>query len=224
MCFQHPAVAAVQKCASCGAGICATCDFVIPAAGSTNNILGIGKERHLCPNCMSARRSGVPASAQPVASPALPLSSGALCSRHPEVPAVRYCGICNTTMCATCDFELPGYFHVCPGCATNPKKEMSSSRKRNLIISYVAAAWSTLGLVVLLSGALAGSVSSRSEEEALGIVIGILIFLPSMAGTGLAVSSLDKKLSNPPAIWGAVVWNGIILAFLIILTIIGNMM
>jgi hypothetical protein len=44
MCVQHPRVNAVQQCKACGAGVCATCDFLLPG--------GV----HVCPTCMSAPR------------------------------------------------------------------------------------------------------------------------------------------------------------------------
>lgn len=222
MCFQHQTVAAVQSCASCGVGVCPTCDFVIPAPNPSNSMLQLGTDRHLCPNCVSPRGAGI-ANNPSLRAPALPLGAGIMCVRHAEVEAVRHCNICHTPMCQTCDFELPGYFHVCPSCATNPKREMSSGRKRNMILSYVLGAWATLGIAATFAGAFAGMVQTKSGEEAFGMIFGLLVFLPSIAGTALGVSTIDRKLANPPAIWVAVIWNAIILAILIILTIIGNL-
>jgi hypothetical protein len=185
-------------------------------------MLQIGIDRHFCPNCISAHRAG--AGARAAARQAVPLGPGIMCSRHAEVSAVRRCNVCHTPMCQTCDFELPGYFHVCPGCATNPQREMSSGRKRNLIVSYVLAAWSTLALALLFAGAFAGMMgSSKADQEIVGVIFSFLIFIPSIAGTALAVSARDRKLANPPSLWAALIWNAIILAVLIILIIIGNL-
>lgn len=42
MCATHPEVAAVQKCQSCGAFVCATCDFALPGGA------------HICPSCAAS--------------------------------------------------------------------------------------------------------------------------------------------------------------------------
>lgn len=221
MCVQHPTVQAVHRCAGCQAWICTTCDFVIPRPPS--DTLSILPDTHLCPKCMSARSAGAVgyAPGQSFPSPTQPLPDGVMCKTHPAVQAVRRCGVCSAAMCQTCDFELPGYFHLCPTCATTPQKGLSKTRKMRLGISYALAVWSTIGIAVLLSGALAGSVTTKSEEEALGIVIGLLVFAPSIVGTALAVSVFDRRLVNPPAIWVAAIWNGAVLAALILISIIG---
>jgi hypothetical protein len=95
-------------------------------------------------------------------------------------------------------------------------------RKKPLIWSYVLAVWCSLGLAVLCSGALAGKARSRSDVEALGIFLMIALYVPSIIGTALAVSSLDRRLSNPPPIWISVIWNGLILSLLLLLSIIGS--
>jgi hypothetical protein len=46
-CLQHPNVAAVQVCKSCGAPMCGTCDFLLPG-----NI-------HVCPRCVAAPPKGL---------------------------------------------------------------------------------------------------------------------------------------------------------------------
>lgn len=217
-CAQHPGVAAVQRCEACGGAICAMCDFAIPRR-SSNSMLQLSSSMHLCPNC-AARGRGPAPSGIPV-SPVLPLPGGVMCAQHPGVAAVRRCAMCSKAMCQTCDFQLPGHFHICPDCASKPQTDMSPKRKRNLIISFVLAAWSTLGVAVLLSGALAGTVHSKSELEALGVAINLLIFAPAIAGTALGFACHDRKLSNPPAIWVAAGWNGLIVIGLLLLTLFG---
>jgi hypothetical protein len=225
VCVQHPNIAAVARCGSCGMGICQTCDFLVPSPSNSTSMLQLGGNMHLCPNCIAARGAGgfVPSPIPRPQPSVIPLGSGIVCTLHAGVPAVRNCHVCHKPMCQTCDFELPGQFHVCPNCATNPDRKMGSSRKRNLIIAYLLGGWSTLGLALLLSGVFAGMAKSKSDLEAIGVVISMLVFLPALAGIALSISSLDRKLGNPGSVWGAVVWNSINVAVLILLVIIGNM-
>ena len=226
LCYQHAGVPAIARCATCGVGVCETCDFMVPAAADSSSILGLGTQMHICPNCAATRgRPGAPlAQARPARPPiAIPLGAGIMCFRHPEVAAVRHCYVCQRPMCQTCQFELPGYFFACPDCATNPKRKMSSGRKRNIIIAYAAAAWTSIGLIALFAVAFAGIVRTKSDQEALGTALSFLVFLPSLAGIGFSISSIDRKLGTPPAVWVAVIWNGIILGILVTLTIIGNL-
>ena len=120
-------------------------------------------------------------------------------------------------------FDFPGGVRLCPGCAASPQKGLSGKRKKALVWSYVLAVWTTLGLAVLLSGALASSLQSKSDVEVLGMVLMVVIFAPSIIGTAMGFSAMDRRLSNPAAVWIAIVWNGIILAVLLLLTIIGNL-
>jgi hypothetical protein len=46
-CVQHSAVAATQQCCSCGAYMCATCDFTLPNG------------MHLCPACATRPQTGL---------------------------------------------------------------------------------------------------------------------------------------------------------------------
>ncbi len=48
-CVQHPAVLATQQCQSCGAYMCATCDFALPGG------------MHLCPACATKPQTGLSA-------------------------------------------------------------------------------------------------------------------------------------------------------------------
>jgi hypothetical protein len=155
------------------------------------------------------------------ASPVLPLPGGVMCARHLEVAAVRRCAICSSPLCPTCDFQMPGYFHICPDCATKPQQEMSSTRKRNLIISFALAVWATLGLAVLFSGALADMATSEGGAQALGMAIHLLVLVPAIIGAALGLGCYDRKLSNPIAIIVAAVWNGLIVAGILLLEIIG---
>ena len=126
-------------------------------------------------------------------------------------------------MCATCDFEFPGNIHVCPTCVSKKPQGLSARRRTTLIWSYVIACWTTFAMFLLMSGAFAGAVSTQAELEVFGMIIGVLIIIPAIIGTALSVSVLDRRLSNPPSVWGAIVWNGLVLLAFLLLSIIGNM-
>lgn len=222
MCLNHPTVPASARCDYCGVHICSTCDFLVPPAASESSVLNIGREMHACPNCVTTRRSsGAP---QRLPQQTLPLAGGVMCTQHPDVSAVRRCGLCVATMCATCDFELPGHFHLCPTCATTPQTALSPRRKKLIGFAYALAAWSTLTMAVLFTGALGAMTDqSKEAEAAIGLLAGILIFVPTLGGTALSFSALDKRLGNPPAIWGAVIWNGVLLALWVVLSVVGSL-
>jgi len=221
MCKHHAHVAAQFVCAACGAPLCGTCAFPNPAGG------------HWCPDCAvtQARRPQFAGLGTPVAlptkapttAPAFPPSAAVMCVVHRDVPAVHRCAVCQAPVCATCDFAFPGGVHVCPACASKPQTGVGQRRKKPLIASYVLAVWCSLGLAVLLSGVLAPSLHTPSDVQALGMVLMIFVFIPSIVGTAMAVSSVDRRLGNPPVIWISVVWNSLILAILLLLTIIGNL-
>ena len=201
MCPQHPSVQAEHACARCSTTVCATCAF--PQADGTQ----------LCPECASQKSPGPPAAAVP---------AGTMCAQHPSVQAARLCTACGSPMCETCDFTFPGNVHVCPRCVAQPKGELSAKRKRSVRWSLALAVWCTLGLAVLLCGALAEVADTQEELAVLGVVISLLVLTPSIIGTAVGVSALDRRLSNPASIWVAVIWNSLILGLLLILTIIGT--
>lgn len=49
--------------------------------------------------------------------PVIP-AEGAVCVQHPSVAALLTCDVCESPMCATCDFPQPTGLHLCPNCAT----------------------------------------------------------------------------------------------------------
>jgi hypothetical protein len=62
MCFKHTSVAAVARCGSCDAGICAVCDYLVPSAQSAASTLNLGGsepagQTHLCPACAADAES-----------------------------------------------------------------------------------------------------------------------------------------------------------------------
>lgn len=201
VCARHPNVETETNCLRCGAAICMTCSF--PQADGTQ----------LCPDCVSQVRTSPTAVRE--------VGMGVMCPRHPEVQAERYCQSCRVPLCPTCDFAMPGGVHLCPDCATKTSHGLSSARKSLVGWSFALAIWCTLGLVVLLSGALAEAAAGREGQEVVGVVVSIFVFIPSLVGTALSISALDRRLSNPPVIWVAIVWNVLVLAVLLLLTVVG---
>src|ERR1043165_9511198 len=125
-CYQHPALAAMFACRTCGKMLCQLCAF----ADEDGN--------RFCPEC--APKTYTMAGAPP---PIPMIPAGMKCVRHPSVDAIRQCKTCGSYMCETCDFALPGNIHICPTCAAAPKK-MSRRRKKFLIGSFVLATWCTI--------------------------------------------------------------------------------
>jgi hypothetical protein len=125
-------------------------------------------------------------------------------------------------MCGTCAFDLPGGVKVCPTCATAAPK-LSPKRKKLLIGSYALAVWCTIAMVALFAGVFSGMVRNREERELVGILLMLLLPLPSLVGVALGVSAMDRRLPNTIAMWIATVWNGVILGGFILLMIVGMM-
>lgn len=204
VCPRHPSVFAPHTCRECLTPICETCSFLQPDGW------------RLCPDCASPGPRRVTAASRAL--------EGVKCTRHPDVPAVVRCQACSKPICATCDFCLPGQVHVCPDCVSRRDDRLSSKRKNTLTWSFVLAVVATLGFVVMLSGAFAGMADDQAGEQLLGLIFSGMVFLPSLVGTALSVGTLDKNLSNPALIWVSVVWNGLLLAAFIALSVIGTFM
>jgi hypothetical protein len=101
---------------------------------------------------------------------------------------------------------------------------LSPRRKKLLIISYALAGWATFALALLFSGVFADWGQDEVQVRALEVLIGILFFAPTIAGAAVSFSALDKRLGNPPAVWGAVIWNGLLLAVWVLLRVLGALM
>ena len=146
-----------------------------------------------------------------------------LSGRHAEIQAVHYCGACHAPVCATCDFALPGGVHVCPDCATKTDRSLSPTRRKLLFWAYGLAVMSTLGIVLFFIAATtrAQDFNEPGAEDAIGMALSLFVFIPSLVGTALATSALDRRLSNPASIWCAVIWNGLILAVFLLLSVVG---
>jgi hypothetical protein len=200
-------VPAVSVCPGCNAAICDLCAF--PQDDGSR----------LCPACatVQAAEPGVRGG------PALeaPAVQDRKCKQHPGVTAVQICHICKEPMCATCDFLLPGNFHVCPTCATAPQAPLSPKRKKMLIGSFALAGWCTLFMAVLLGGGFRSMARDKESQQALGLLVMALLLAPAIAGVALGVNSKGRSSSGSFAPWIAIAWNGMILGGYILLMIIG---
>lgn len=210
MCIEHVEVAAVAACQVCGRPMCTTCMFQGADGGP------------LCLDCFPRSAAGgqtVAGAAERTLTSTVP--EGVCCVQHPHLQATVQCQSCGGFMCATCDFLLPGGVHVCPTCAASPRSGLSSRRKKLLGWSYALGVWSTAVMSALLTGVFAGMADDPAGEEAVGMLLSLLLFVPSLIGTALGVSALERRLPNPPAAWVAVAWNALILGGFILLIVIG---
>lgn len=215
-CQTHPAVAAVTVCEHCGIALCHTCRFEQPNG------------RNLCAGCVEGNVSNPAFSSQLtpplIGNPGIPVPPGSKCKQHPNVLATFVCKLCAAPICPTCDFVQPGGFHVCPSCISSTDRRMTAKRRGLLIGAFALAVWSTLGLGVLLSGLLADWAKTESDEALLGLGIIAVIFVPTLLGLVLSCCAFEKKLGNPPSVWVAVIWNSLLAAGLVLLSIVGQFM
>ena len=213
MCIHHPDLRAAFVCSLCGQPICSLCAFT-RTDGS-----------RVCPRCASspgARAESGPRLAGRGDLP--PRQVHALkCVQHPNVSAVHVCRGCGAPMCATCEFVLPGDLRLCPRCVAAPPKRMSGKRKGLIIAAYVFAVWNTLGLAVLMSGLLRGLAASQGGAALIGLVFFCLLLIPSVVGAAIGFSCFDPRLRNPPSIWGAMIWNALLLLIYVALIAVGNL-
>lgn len=146
-------------------------------------------------------------------------STGLMCQQHPDVQAVYRCNKCSAPICATCEFEFAGGIHLCPTCATKPKPEFSDKRKKMVWWSLGLAIWSSLVFIPLILGLFFGG---PTGADAFGALLGLFVLIPLIVGTGLGVASIDRRLTNPPIVWVAAIWNGAFLAALLIFIVFGS--
>lgn len=150
------------------------------------------------------------------------LSSETMCAQHPNVPSVRRCRVCGAAICATCDFEFPGDVHLCPTCATNPRRDLSRPRKKYLIWAYILGAWGSIGIAALMI--LARQAKNKPDLDALGVAFSVFVTLPALMGFAMGMSAWDRRRGNPPSVWGAAIWNAINVTIIILFTVIGSFM
>lgn len=203
-CAKHPNVKTEMACARCGVSVCGTCGF--PQADGTQ----------MCPDCVALVRVGSGAASN--------VPAGVNCTRHPDIQAVQYCRSCRAPVCGTCDFALPGGVHVCPDCVTKTNTGLSEKRKKSLNWAFALAVLSSLGTVAFFIGAAGGAFDDPDDAQVLGTLFSLFTFIPSLVGTALATSTLDRRLSNPASVWVAIIWNAIVLTIFILLSVAGLFM
>jgi hypothetical protein len=147
--------------------------------------------------------------------------AGIMCAQHAKVQATQQCRRCGGYMCPTCDFAFPGGIHFCPTCVSSADEGLSGRRKKFMIWAYVLAAWSTVGMTCLLSGAMSGMVHNKEEQTALGWVLLIFVLAPAITGLSLGLTAKRKQVSNPATLWIAIIWNAILIASFVVLMLIG---
>jgi hypothetical protein len=143
--------------------------------------------------------------------------TGTKCQRHREAEAVHLCQSCNAPVCVTCDFSFPGGVHLCPTCAVAPQQKLTGKRKALVAWALALAIWSTVGTVLMFMGA-------GELDEVGAMVVGILVGMPAIVGGGLGIACFERRLGNPPIVWVAAIWNIILLALMVVLSIIGAFM
>lgn len=174
---------------------------------------------------LQRRNVAIPSPEHPVVPPEIPESPsvrvGMMCLQHSQVQATQQCRRCGAFMCQTCDFSFPGGIHFCPICVSKTDDGLSSRRKKFMISSYVLAAWSTVGMTCVVSGALSELARTRVDRAALGWVLLIFVLGPAIAGLSLGMTARRTKGSNPPPLWIAIIWNAILIASFVVLMLIG---
>jgi hypothetical protein len=204
VCAQHPTQPAAYACGGCGMAVCTLCAFEDVERG------------HICPNCAAGRTQN---RGEPLPSP---IPAGMRCVQHTAVEATRQCRACGAFMCDTCDFLLAGGIHLCPSCATTPRSTLSSSRRNLVFGAYALAVWCTLATGLLFSGAMAKLLESQEDQRFFGILYKMGALVPSLIGLALGLCASDRRWINPPVVWIAIAWNGVIAAVLVLMEIIGT--
>lgn len=213
-CKQHPDVVSAYLCKLCATPVCQTCAFPEPNGTA------------LCPECKVKEAVLLPLieSTLPLSEPAaIVIPPDTRCRQHPNVAATQQCKLCESYMCATCDFDLPDGIHICPTCAAAPRSPLGAKGKNFLIWSFATAIWSTIGLSALVSGALGGLAETKADQTVLGWILIIFVLAPAVTGLSLAISAKRPRRATPASLWIVLVWNSIIIGCFLLLSIIGMM-
>lgn len=75
----------------------------------------------------------------------------------------------------------------------------------------------------LFAGVFRSLAQSKEGQDALGMLLMLILVAPAIVGVALGVSSMERRLPNSMAMWIAAIWNGIILAGFFLLVIVGLM-
>lgn len=223
-CAVHPRQKAVADCAACQKPICALCSF------------DLNRQRY-CSDCaaqQATEQSRHMTDGGLITLDLTPAPSGAYrrreapaapCADHPENLSVATCRLCAKPVCATCDFALPGGVHLCPSCVETSQSspEVSPKRKKLSYIALALAAWSTLLLVLMFSGAFNSLFTEDEAGKAADVLITNITLWPLLIGTGLAMSAIDRKLKSTAIMKVAVWWNGILAGLFLLFVIAANL-
>jgi len=147
--------------------------------------------------------------------------AGIMCVQHAKVQATQQCRRCGGFMCPTCDFAFPDDVHFCPTCVSKSEDGLSPRRKKLMVWSYVLAAWSTVGMTCLMSGAMSGIARTKEDQTALGLVLLVFVLGPAITGLSLGVTAKRKQGGNPAPLWIAIIWNAILVASFVLIMVIG---
>ena len=247
VCAAHPQQPAAYYCNKCGKPLCTTCDFAvdgghycgdcaIPQAAGANRAQQTTKTCRVCdsvspvaaPTCFSCGHTfglleGIAPPAPVVQPPAARLAPPAelKCAQHPDVAAVQRCKVCRRGICATCDFTFAGNVHVCPTCVdAQSSAGLSPARRQKMLWSLGLALWSTILLAVMFTPLLYQFEDATINELIAG-AIGFGVLIPTIIGVSMGFSAYDRRLHNPWGVVAAVWWNSLLLAFYLVLCVIG---
>jgi hypothetical protein len=101
---------------------------------------------------------------------------------------------------------------------------MSPRRRKLMWASYALAVFATIGMAVVMSGALAEMAQTEQAEELFGLLFFFLVLIPALVGMGVGFSAIDRRLSNPISVWVATIWNILLIGIFVLLMIIGMTM
>jgi hypothetical protein len=121
----------------------------------------------------------------------------------------------------TCDFFFPPNIHLCPVCVATAHTNLTPQRKKYLVTGFVMAAISSLAIVTMLSGALAGFADSPLAVVVLGAIMIFLVAVPAAVGSGVAWAAYRPGGPNSIGIWISMIWNLLLLGGVVMLLIIG---
>lgn len=149
---------------------------------------------------------------------------GMRCVQHPAVQATEQCQACGAYMCATCDFALASGIHLCPTCATKPQTTLSKKRRNSMIWSYVCALGGSVAFVLTMASSVRAQINhSAVDTQIIGLAFTFFVFIPGVVGLGLGFGSIDRRYRNPISLWGATIWNGLLVGIFLLLAILGTM-
>ena len=86
--------------------------------------------------------------------------------------------------------------------------------------SFILAGFSSLAFIVMI---IAAGMNAGANQEMLGVMFMLLVFVPSVSGFGIGLGAVDRRFANPGTLWAAVIWNGVILGGFLLLTVVGLM-